>query len=592
MKNIRASLLFITAALLLGLALFSAFPHSVTAQGPEKSPDSGQVEVIGQPVEPVIINVDMNSLPPAQTSRPGQEIPRLTRPPLNPNVPPPAPVVDPLLKAQQNAVSYRRDRDFDTTLLNFEGFSESSPPHPPDTVGDVGPNHYIQMTNGGNTSVMIFDKAGQQIGSTFSLSSLWTAGGNCATGYGDPIVLYDRLADRWMLAEFAQNGNHLCIYISQTPDPTAGNWYGYDFTTPDFPDYPKYAVWGDAYYAGANEGPAVYAFDRQNMLAGNTARAMQRFTAPGLSGFGFQMLIPGDLDGATPPPTGAPAHFMRHHDTEAHGNCTDTGSQDCLEIWDFHVDWNTPANSTFARVQDIAVTEFDSDLCGLSSFNCFPQPGTTQTLDPLREVVMWRLQYRNFGDHESLVGNFVTDVDGSDHGGIRWFELRKAGANPWSLYQEGTYAPDLAHRWMGSIAMDGSGNIALAYSVSDAVSVYPSIRYAGRLASDSLNALPQGEHTIIAGGSSQTGVERWGDYNAMSVDPADDCTFWYTGEYMPASGDWHTRIAAFKFDACGSADFPLSAAPPAQEICAPNPVDYTISVGQVQSYTDQVTLTL
>jgi hypothetical protein len=352
---------FFTLLFFLSLSMI-LLPLPAAAQGPDKPPSAGQVEVIGPPVKPVIINVDMNSLPPAQISRPGQEIPRLTRPPLNPNVPRPAPVTDPLLKVQQNAIAYRRDRDFDTPLLNVEGFSANGFPRPPDTVGDVGPNHYIQMTNGGGTSVMIFDKSGTQLLPTFNLSDLWTAGGACAVGHGDPVVLYDRLADRWILAEFANSGNHLCIYISQTPNPIAGTWYGYDFETPTFPDYPKYAVWNNAYFVGANEEdaarnpvPAVYALERQSMLVGNAA-SVQRFTAPSLSGFGFQMLIPGDLDGATPPPANEPAHFIRHHDTEAHGNCAGTGSQDCLEIWDFHVDWNTPGNSAFAHTQDIAVT--------------------------------------------------------------------------------------------------------------------------------------------------------------------------------------------------------------------------------------------
>jgi hypothetical protein len=400
----------------------------------------------------------------------------------------------------------------------------------------------------GGTHVAIFDKAGTPI-VDFELMSLWTAGGPCSTGHGDPIVLYDQLAARWLFSEFADVGNHLCVYVSKTPDPVSGGWFLYDFPTPEFPDYPKYAVWPDAYYVTSNESsPAAYALDRNQMLVGGAA-TLQRFTATVLAGFPFQALIPSDLDGATPPPAGAPNYFMRHRDDESHNPGANNPSEDYLEIWEFQVDWGTPANSTFTKTLDIAVTEFDSDLCGLSSFNCFPQPGSSVTLDPLREVVMWRLQYRNFGSYEILVGNLVTDVDGTDHGGIRWFELRKTGAGPWTLHQEGTYAPDAAHRWLGSIAMDGSGNIALGYSVSDATSIYPSIRYTGRLASDPLGTMPQGEHNIIAGSGSQP-WERWGDYSAMSVDPMDDCTFWYTNEYVPESGYWQTRIATFKFPEC------------------------------------------
>ena len=198
-------------------------------------------------------------------------------------------------------------------------------------------------------------------------------------------------------------------------DPIAGGWFNYDFTTPNFPDYPKYAVWPDAYYVSSNEaGPsAAYALDRTNMLAGLAAAAPVRRTAPDLAGFGFQALIPSDLDGPAPP-AGSPNFFMRHRDDEVHNAGSNDPTQDFLEIWEFSVNFGTPADSTFTQVANIPVAEFDSDLCGLVSFFCFPQPGTATTLDPLREVIMWRLQYRNFGTHETLVGNFVTDVTGTD----------------------------------------------------------------------------------------------------------------------------------------------------------------------------------
>jgi PKD repeat protein len=440
---------------------------------------------------------------------------------------------------------------FTTPNLNFagQGFTGAVPP---DTVGDAGPNHYIQMVNNSEGSIYtVYDKSGSNVAGPSLLQDLGSGSGNCATGSGDPIVLYDRLADRWLMSEFADIGNHLCVYISQTPDPVTGGWFLYDFTTPDFPDYPKYGVWPDAYYVSSNESaPAAYALDRANMLTGSAATS-QRFTATQLAGFPFQALIPSDHDGASAPPSGAPNYFMRHRDDEVHNAGSNDPSKDFLEIWAFHVDWTTPANSTFTKIADIEVSEFESDLCGLVSFNCFPQPGTTQTLDPLREVIMWRLQYINFGSHETLVGNLVTDVDGTDHGGIRWFELRKTGSGAWTLNQEGTFAPDAASRWMGSIAMDKDGNIALGYSVSS-TSVFPSIKYTGRLASDTSGTMTQGENTIINGTVSQTNAERWGDYSAMSVDPADDCTFWYTNEYVGSGGNWQTQIASFKFDSCGS----------------------------------------
>jgi uncharacterized repeat protein (TIGR01451 family) len=452
--------------------------------------------------------------------------------------------LDPLLAVQASVPSSMAD-DFTTPILNFAGQGYTFV-NPPDTVGDVGTNHYIQMINGGGGAVlMIYDKAGNAVSGPTYLHTLGS-GGACATGWGDPIVVYDEMADRWLLSEFAGGGNHLCVYISQTSDPT-GTYWRYDFSTPNFPDYPKYAVWPDAYYVTSNENsPAAYALDRASMLTGSPATS-QRFTATPLSGFGFQALTPADLDGVILPPAGSPNNIMRHRDTEVHGP-GGYPDQDIVEIWQFHVDWATPANSYFNKLADILVTEFDSDLCGLFSFSCFPQPGSGVELDPLREVIMFRLQYRNFGAYETLVGNFVTDVDGTDHGGVRWFELHRSGG-AWSLYQEGTYAPDIHSRWMAGIAMDVSGNIAVGYNVSSTTQ-YPSLRYVGRLASDPLGTMPQGEVVLIAG-SGSNGSNRYGDYSAMSVDPVDGCTFWFTGMYN-ASSQWSTRIGAFKFDTCGS----------------------------------------
>jgi PKD repeat protein len=457
-------------------------------------------------------------------------------------------VGDPLVEIAQDARK-NISRVFTTPALNFAG-QDYTGVAPPDTIGDVGPNHYIQMINhSSGASVTIYDKSGSTLAGPIVLSSLWTAGGNCASGLGDPIVLYDRLADRWLMSEFASSGNHLCVYISKTNDPVSGGWWLYDFTTPNFPDYPKYGVWPDGYYVSTNEsgGPAVYALERDAMLNGDPATS-QRFTGTSLTGFGFQALIPSTIDGTTAPPAGSPNYFMRHRDDEVHNPGSNDPTKDFIEIWEFHVDWTTPANSTFMGPTNIDIAEFDSDLCGLSSFECFPQPGTSVGLDPLREVIMWRLAYRNFGSHETITGNFVTDVTGSDQGGVRWFELRDTGSG-WALEQEGTFSPDSTNRWMGSIAMDKVGNIALGYSVSDS-SVFPSIRYTGREASDPAGTMTQGETTIINGVSSQTSFTRWGDYSSMNVDPADDCTFWYTNEYVGFGGQWQTQIASFSFDSC------------------------------------------
>jgi hypothetical protein len=507
---------------------------------------------VSAPVAPHAFAGDVRRLPKVRSWQPGDPITegpvrRQTRPQNVSRMPEVAGPgqADPLLAVQEGSVLGLAPRAFTPPELDFDGqgFSGVAPPDP---VGDVGPTHYIQMINDNSGGVFeVFEKStGGVVAGPSALSSLWTGGGPCASGYGDGIVLFDPLASRWLMSEFAASGSHLCVYISQTSDPLGG-WFTYDFATPQFPDYPKYAVWPDAYYVTTNESaPAVYALDRAKMLAGLPA-TYQRFTANRLGGFGFQALTPADLDGSTPPPAGSPGLFMRHRDDEVTNPASNDPLHDFLELWALHVDFATPANSTFGLTATIPVSEFDSTLCGVISTACFPQPGTARRLDPIREVIMWRLQYRNFGSHEALLGNFVTDVDGNDQGGIRWFELRNTGG-PWGLFQEGTYAPDAHDRWLGSIAMDGTGNVALGYSISGST-VFPGIRYTGRVSSDPLGAMTVGETTVVNGGGSQTFADRWGDYSSISVDPVDDCTFWYTNEYIPSGGLWQTRIARFRF---------------------------------------------
>ncbi len=454
---------------------------------------------------------------------------------------------DPLLAVQEAAAAPDAPDGFETLLLNYNGQGFSGV-NPPDTIGDVGPGHYIQMINNSSSSrVTIYNKnSGAVLAGPVILGNLAPSGDPCrSNGSGDPIVLHDQLANRWLLSEFTIPGTNLCVYISQTADPT-GAYYFYRFQAPSFPDYPKYSIWPDAYYLSTNEasGPAAYALDRSRMLSGLSA-TFQRRTAPSLSGFGFQALTPADLDGSTAPPSGTPGLFMRHRDTEVHGPSGMPGN-DLLEVWAFTTNWSSPASSSFSKIADIQVAEFDSALCGLSSYECIPQPGTNVRLDPLREVVMWRLSYRNFGSRQVLVGNFATDV-GSDRAGVRWFELRKTSGN-WSLFQEGTYAPGSLSRWMGGIAMDRAGNIALGYNVGNS-STYPGLRYVGRLATDSAGTMPRGEYTIV-NGSAANASNRYGDYSSMNIDPADDCTFWFTGQWNDAS-QWKTRIAKLKFDQCG-----------------------------------------
>lgn len=535
--------IFTALSMFLLLPLFTSFPLS--ANNPVTRYGAEYIDA----VSPYLITRDITRLPVLQPWQPGdpiKEIPKRRKLPKGIIVPKPLVAkTDPLLSIQRSATAKQPMRTFSSATLNIAGQGFSGV-NPPDTNGDVGLNYYFQMINSsGGSAFVIYNKSdGSVAAGPFTLDSLGS--GNCASGLGDPIVLYDQLANRWLMSEFSGTANRLCVYVSQTSNPLT-NWYLYEFTTPNFPDYPKYAVWHDAYYVTSNEAtPAIYALDRTKILAGNPA-SLQRFTASSLAGFGFDTLTPADIDGSTAPPAGSPAYFMRQKDDEVHNPGTNNPSSDILEIWQFNVDFTTPANSSFTGPINIQVSEFDSSLCGTVSFNCFPQPGSAVTLDPLREVVMWRLVYRNFGTHETLLGNFVTDVNGNDRGGIRWYELRKTGTN-WLLHQEGTYSIDTSSRWMGSIAMDKEGNIALGYNVTDATSTFPGIRYTGRLAGDTSGVMTQAETTLIAG-TAANASNRYGDYSAMTVDPSDDCNFWFTGQFN-AAATWSTQIGRFKFDSC------------------------------------------
>ncbi len=423
---------------------------------------------------------------------------------------------------------------------NFDGVSAGGYA-PPDPSGDVGPNHYVQMVN---VQTQIWDKNGNSIAGPFNNSNFWAGlpGPWSGTNDGDPIVLYDEVANRWMVSQFSlpnyPNGPfYILVAVSTTPDPT-GTYYQYAFSFPDMPDYPKFGIWPDGYYMSANifaSGSGNYlgtyatVFDRNAMLAGGAA-TMQNFVLPNST----WSLLPSDCDGPFPP-VGSPNYFLGTYDGFGFGNNN-------LDIYQFHTDWVTPSNSTFTGPLLLPTPSF-------SIPDDIPQLGTTQTLDNLADRPMNRLQYRNFGTYQTMVVCQTVNA-GSGRAGMRWWELQKTSGD-WSIYQEGTYAPvDSLNRWMGSIAMDGSGNIALGYSTSS-LTIYPDIRFTGRFASDPLGIMTIEETVIHAGGGSQTGsLSRWGDYTQMVVDPTESGTFWYTNEYIPFSGwlNWKTRIAAFNFD--------------------------------------------
>lgn len=453
-----------------------------------------------------------------------------------------------------------------TTGPDFEGVGNVNGVLPPDTVGDIGPSHYVQMVN---LSFAIYNRSGNKLYGPVNTNTLWQGfGGPCeSTNDGDPIVLYDHLADRWMMSQFAlpsfpRGPFYQCIAVSQAGDPL-GAWHRYEFliSQSKLNDYPKFGVWPDGYYMSINQykcrfiscswaGQGVVAFERDKMLNGQQAQMVYFDLETVDSNLGG--MLPSDLDGPAPP-AGAPNYFAQVDD-HAWGY-----SPDQLQIWDFHVDWSNPGSSTFTKWGNLGTAAFDSNMCSYSR-NCVPQSGTSVKVDALSDRLMFRLQYRNFGAHQTLMVNHTVDVNGSDRAGIRWYELRKSGAG-WSIHQQGTFSPDSTHRWMGSIAMNSMGDAGLGYSISS-TSVFPSIRATGRLSEDSLGQMTQGEISIVNGSGHQTHSSgRWGDYSSMSVDPADDCTFWYTQEYYAVSGSapWRTRIGSFKLRDCAALPTPPNA---------------------------------
>ena len=429
----------------------------------------------------------------------------------------------------------------------FEGVGNGDGVLPPDTNGDVGPNHYIQWVN---LTFAIYDKQGQVLEGPESGRTLWQGfGGPCETSNdGDPIVLYDEMKDRWFMSQFAlpnypRGPFYTCIAVSQTADPT-GSWARYSYSFSKMNDYPKFGVWPDGYYMSINQfsngswaGEGVAVFERDKMLLGQSARMVYFDMATADSSLGG--MLPADVDG-TPPPSGSPEFYMQFDDVPAQ-----------LQLWEFKVNWANTAASTFTRRALLATSAFNSNMCNYSR-NCIPQPGTSAKVDAISDRLMYRLQYRNFGTYDALVTNHTVNV-GSNRGGVRWYEIRNPHASP-AIFQQGTFAPgDTLNRWMGSVAMDKNGNIGVGYSVSNS-STFPSIRFSGRLATDPVGTLTVTESDLQTGSGAQTHSSgRWGDYSMLAVDPSDGCTFWYTTEYYAGSSSagWRTNVGSFKLGSCG-----------------------------------------
>ena len=569
-------LLCLSGMILAGLA-FGIFSGSqVTAQGPTAQQNGLAIgKSYHNDVSPPLSSMPPWSASDAKLEHEANENPKVPHRHLD--------GFDPVIQSSHAPLTAAITPSIASVIRNFDGVpfpGVGCNCAPPDTNGAVGQTQFVQIVNEG---YQVFDKAtGASILGPNSITSVWSGfGGACSTGgSGDPVVLYDHLANRWVITQFAKattNGpiTDECVAVSTSGDATGSyNRYGFHLGS-NFYDYPHLSVWPDGYYMSMNVfnaagtsylGPQAFAFDRASMLAGTAAT----FVSPvGPLGGTVDPFLPADLDGPTLPPSGAPATFVGFPGQTSNPNYT---------TYHFHADFTTPANSTFTTFANPPAAGFTS-LCP-NTRACVPQLGASSAnnLDGIGDRLMFRLAYRNFGTYESVVGTYT--VSANSVAGIRWFELRNVTSGPVTKYQESTYQPDTDWRWMGSVAMDGQGNMALGFSTSSS-SIYPQLRYAGRLATDPLNTLGQGEAHLFDGTGSQSGTgNRWGDYASLTVDPVDDATFWFTSEYYAASGqyNWRTRIGSFKIAAANPTPTPSPTATPVPTPTPAPAADFSLSV--------------
>lgn len=415
-------------------------------------------------------------------------------------------------------------------LVNFNGNSGAFPPDP---SGAAGPDHYVQAVN---TRYRVYDKTGSPMTSSMNLSSLWAG----STNSGDPIVMYDRHADRWVITQFQTGSNEILLAVSTSPDPT-DTYYTYSFSFPTFPDYPKYSIWSDGYYMTSNTSTQnAVVFEREKMLAGDPTAQMISKNLPGqATDYGFRSVLPADADGDLPP-YGTPCPMFLFEDDAYSG-----AAQDRIRVMEYSVDWNNPSAATLAYTQSIPVSAFDGVFSG-SQWNDIAQPGTSQRLDAIASIFNYRAQYIRWPGYNTLMLCNAVDVGGLTSG-IRWYELHQGNADndpTWTVFQEGTYAPnDGKSRFLGSISKDFNGHVGLAYSIAGS-STFAGLAYTGRLNWDAPGEMTFTEQVAVDGQGAQTGGNRYGDYAQMTLDP-DGETFWYTGEYLGNGGNRLTRIFSF-----------------------------------------------
>ncbi len=458
----------------------------------------------------------------------------------------------PMVMEQVSAFSH----DQSEIDLNVEGIPISNVT-PGDPTLAVGPNHVIEMVNGQNGSALfrIYDRNGQTLGLQAFMDQL---PGSSYSGAGDCITWYDQLTDRFVMSEFGDssetgtNVNTLIIAVSQTADPL-GSWYIYEFSDDSFfPDYPKYGNWNDAWYGmtrdfeGSYVGNSVWAFNKAKMIAGDPVAEVQRFrfTSPDNK---FNSMCPVSLSGPNPAPAGTPGLFLYYSDDNFTSAEDDV---DSVGVISFKVDFADPANSVARIEASLPVAPFRSIVC--ASRSCAPSP-SGNGYDVIASRFMNRPYYRNFGSYQAIVGNHTVDATGNAVSGVRWYEIRHSASN-WSVHQQGTFAPqeDYAcstepemHRFMGTVAMNARGQIALAYNSSSAQR-FASLSFTGRNQNDPPNIMSYTEKDAFIGTGYGTFGNRWGDYNELLVDVLDDSLFWFCGMYGGGSNTWRTRILSFK----------------------------------------------
>ena len=417
------------------------------------------------------------------------------------------------------------------TGVNFFGLQGAFPPDPSGAVSDL---YYVQAVN---TVYRVYNKDGSSAAGAKTLSSLWPG----STNSGDPIVMYDRHADKFVITQFQTGTNEILFAVSETNDPT-GAFYLYEYSFPSFPDYPKYSIWSDGYYMTSNTFQKnVVAFERDKMIEGDPTASMIALNLPSFStGYGFRSVLPADADGDLPP-YGTPNYMFLFQDDSWGGV-----AEDHIRVLKMEVDWDTPSNSTIGLHQNIPTEPFNSVFT--NSWDDITQKGTTQKLDAIASIFNYRAQYLRWHNYNTVMLCNVVDVNNANKGGIRWYELRQDDATQeFTIRQQSTYSPpDLDSRFLGSISMDYNGHIGMAYNISGPNS-YPGIAFTGRFHWDALNEMSLPETFAQEGLSFQSGGNRFGDYSHMSLDP-DGKTFWFTGEFIGNNGSRRTKIFSFSLE--------------------------------------------